>query len=131
MLFFSNPPLLDVVYNKERVLMGQSVRRDDPERARQINALIRRKSPHWQYEREWRQLYFLQNCISEVDEKDGSENYFKQFEADLINQVILGCRVDSALEKEVHELLSQDRFSHVKLLKYQMHDKEFALIPEP
>jgi hypothetical protein len=50
--FFANPPLLDVIYKEDRVLMGQSVGRDDPERARQVNALIRRKSPHWQYERE-------------------------------------------------------------------------------
>ena len=126
--FFANPPLLDVVYNQERVLMGQSVLREDPKRAEQINALIRRKSPHWSYEQEWRQLYFLQLCTAETDQNDGSITYFKPFSGDLVSEVILGCRLDSNLEKEIRDLLTRDHFSGVKLSKYQMHDSEFSLV---
>lgn len=126
--FFANPPLLDVVYNQERVLMGQSVRREDPKRAEQINALIRRKSPHWSYEQEWRQLYVLRLCTAEKDQNDGSITYFKPFPADLISEVILGCRFDSNLEQEIRDLLKRDHFSGVKLSKYQMHDSEFSLV---
>ncbi len=37
--FFAEQPLLNVVYQEERVLMGQSVKQEDSARAQQINAL--------------------------------------------------------------------------------------------
>lgn len=126
--FFANPPLLDVVYKEERVLKGQSVRQEDPRRAEQINALIRRKSPHWNYEREWRQLHFLQQCACEEDRKAGTLNYFKPFAADLLSEVIIGCRVDASLDAEIRDLLANRHFSHVNLIKYRMHETEFSLI---
>lgn len=128
--FFADRPLLDVVYREERVLMGQSVKQNDPTREEQINALIRRKSPHWRYEREWRQVFVLKQCVPEEDKETGIMNYFKSFSGDLIAEVIIGCRTDIGLVNEIRGLLADGRFSQAKLSTYRMHDTEFSLVRE-
>ena len=125
--FFANPPLLQVVYAEQRVLVTHSVKQDDPERAKQVNSLIRRKSPHWKYEKEWRQLHFLGQCTKVKDENAACFYYYKSFEPALIARVFIGCR--SRNESEIRELLSDPKFERVKVVKYQMHENEFSLIP--
>ncbi len=125
--FFANPPLQQVVYAEERVLVTHSVRQNDPQRAKTVNSLIRRKSVHWKYEKEWRQLHFLGQCAKERDEKAGRFHHYKSFDPTLIAKVIIGCR--STNEPEIRELLSDTKFERVEVVKYQMHDSEFALVP--
>src|SRR5206468_10682517 len=110
--FFASPPLLKVDYQKERILVGHSVKKDDPQRQERVNALIRRKSPHWKYEREWRQLQSLQQCTTAKDSEIGRIHYFKAFDPALIGKVIIGCR--STNEPEIRELLSDPKFSGVE-----------------
>jgi hypothetical protein len=124
--FFVNPPLLQVTYNEERVLMGQYIRKEDPERARQVNSLIRRKSPHWKYEREWRQLYFLPECTTVQQDNPPHNRHFKSFDAGLIAKVIIGCR--STNEKEIRDILAAPQFSAVEVIKYEMHETDFSLV---
>jgi hypothetical protein len=124
-LFSIGPPVHEVEYLEERVLMGYVRRRDDPRLRSQINALIRRKSPHWEYEAEWRQLHFLANCVSAPDpEKPDKVNYYFPIDASSISEMILGCR---CTDTEVHRILQAKQFAHVQLYLAVQHEELFKL----
>jgi hypothetical protein len=108
-------------------LMGHSVGIPASELSTTIRSLMRRKSPHWQYEGEWRQLHRLSECRSEQGD-NSNVNYFKPLEAKAIAEVIFGCRCGE-VEGQIKALLERDSaFQHVRVRHAIMHDDEFKLV---
>jgi hypothetical protein len=127
--FFASPPLQQVQYFEERALVEHSVKKDDPVRAEQVNALIRRKSPHWQYEKEWRQLHFLATCVKDENSQLRLARFYMPIEPLLIREVFVGCRTSDALANHLRRLLVDPKFSHVKLRRLIIHESDFRLVP--
>lgn len=128
--FFTSPPLQQVQYSEERALVEQSVKKEDPVRAQQVNALIRCKSPHWKYEKEWRQLHFLATCIKGEDSKLRLARYFKPIEPLLVREVFIGCRTSDPLAGRIQAALADRKFSHVQLRRLTIHESDFRLVSE-
>jgi hypothetical protein len=128
LLSSNEPKLVEVEYREERVEMGYFATPRSRELEEQIKSLIRRKSPQWSYEREWRQLRFLQQCETEEDvSSSGPVNHFFPIEPGLIRQVIIGCRAPETLIGEIAEIKTFSRFAHVQFLQARMHETDFAL----
>lgn len=124
-LFMKGPPVHDVEYLEQRTLLDYPPKRRDPQLRTQINALIRRKSPEWKYEAEWRQLYLLANCSLEPDQnKLDRSNYYFPIDESSISEVILGCR---CTDKRVHRIVQQKKFEHVRLLRAVQDEELFRL----
>jgi DUF2971 family protein len=124
----STEPLVKVEYRKERVEMGYLAAPRSRKLQEQIESLIRRKSPLWSYEREWRQLRFLQQCKTEEDPRfPGQVHHFIAIEPKLIREVIVGCRATETLIREIGELKRLSPFAHVQFLQARMHETDFAL----
>jgi hypothetical protein len=74
-LFSSNESkLVEVEYREERVEMGYIATAHSRKLEEQVKAVIRRKSLEWSYEREWRQLRFLRQCITEQDASSSGQS---------------------------------------------------------
>lgn len=131
-LLASQPGLVEVEYKQERVEMKYP----DVEQSRalkeQVRAIIRRKSPLWQYEQEWRQLRFLADCKSEEDPQDRDRKlYFIEIEPRLISEVIIGCRAANAVVEAIRTIRARADFRHVNFCAAGMHDTDFALEISP
>jgi len=61
LLSSNEPRLVEVEYLKERVEIGYFAAPHSRKLHDQVKSLIRRKSPLWSYEREWRQLRFFES----------------------------------------------------------------------
>jgi len=128
MELFAKPPVYQVEYKQECVLMGHwGDLRDVPYRSEIINALIRTKSPDWLYEREWRQLHVLSECLSPTDSQSPTGDYYKVISPSAASEVITGCRCDIA---KINELLSAPEFQHIKCRQARLHDTDFKLVLE-
>ena len=124
----SKEPLLEVEYREERVEIGYLAAPRSRELQEQIDSLIKRKSPEWSYELEWRQLRFLQHCKTEEDARSpGQVHHFIAVEPGLISKVIVGCRATETLIKSATKLKSLSHFAHVQFLQARMHETDFAL----
>jgi hypothetical protein len=124
----STEPLVKVEYREERVEMGYLAAPRSRELQEQIESLIRRKSPQWSYEREWRQLRFLRHCKTEEDPgSPGQVHHFIAIEPGLIREVIVGCRATETLISEVGKIKRLSHFAHVQFLQARMHETDFAL----
>jgi len=128
LLSSNEPELVEVEYRGERVEMGYVAAPRSRELEEQIRSLIRRKSPQWSYEREWRQVRPLQKCKPEEDgSSSGGVNYFLPIEPRLIRQVIIGCRAHETVIGEVAKIKTLSVFEHVQFLQAHMHKTDFAL----
>jgi hypothetical protein len=130
-LFSTGPALHEVEYDEDRAILDYPPKRHDPQLKAQINALIRRKSPEWEYEVEWRQQYQLAYCIRLPDQDTPTKsNYYFPISESSISHVILGCRCK---DKRVHRTLQEKQFKHVQLLRAVQDDKLFQLhiVEEP
>jgi len=128
--FFAQPPVHQVDYKEERVLMGlvADLCEAPPRLAEIITALIKTKSRDWFYEREWRQLHNLAQCLSCRDPQRGNKLvHHKVISPAAICEVIRGSRCDSA---HLNELLAQREFAHVKCRRARIHDTDFKLVLE-
>lgn len=121
----SRKPPMPVDYSAERVLMRPYVNTADPELASTVTALVRRKSDHWKYEREWRQLIYLQECETRQVLENGQIEHFKSIDPKAVHEVIFGCRCD---RKELRGLLNDKAFSHVKVRTARLDDRKFTLL---
>ena len=120
--------LVQVEYRGERVEMEYLAAPRSRELEEQIKSVIRRKSPQWKHEREWRQLRSLQQRKTEEDvSSSGRVNHFFTIEPGLIRQVIIGCRAPETLIGEIAEIKTLSRFAHVQFLQARMHETDFAL----
>lgn len=125
--FFANPPAREVEYKEERVLMGHySDRRD--QRSVLVDSLIRRKSIHWSYEHEWRQLHQLGSCVSQADTNPQRPNefiYYKPVSPAAICEIIAGSRCDSS---KIEQLLNRAELAHLKPRRARIHETDFKLV---
>lgn len=125
----SDPNLLKVEYSPRRADMDYLERRRLSKQSKQqTDALIRRKSTQWSYEREWRRIYALAECIVEDSESyAGSPNYFVPIKSTTIREVIVGCRATELTLSRIRQLQTNNRFEHVQFCQAAMHEIEFAL----
>jgi hypothetical protein len=89
-----------------------------------VLSVVRTKSLSWSYEREWRQLFKLQDC-TKVHTPDGRIEYYKNISGDVINSIIFGVRPET--ERIVRELVTRDDLKHVRLWRARLHEREFRL----
>jgi hypothetical protein len=126
--FFRFPPVHEVNYSSERVLLGHWFDlRDALRRAEMVRSLIRTKSQHWRYELEWRQLRELAKCIPQEDSqvcRPTRTNYYVPIAASAVAEVIVGCRCKDG---EIASLLNAPELAHVKRHRACIHDTDFAL----
>jgi hypothetical protein len=116
--------LMPMVYRSERVdatLSFSGLSFQEP-----AAALFRSKSPHWSYEREWRQFFMLRKCIKHRTET-GAVHYFQPIPPKAIAKVILGIRCDEGTEQTVRELLRKKELKHVRLERAAIHERDFRL----
>ena len=122
--FIKGPPTHEVEHGNERVLVGHY--QDHRDRNREvIKELISRKSSHWSYEREWRQLRALRECECVPDgQRVGKLLHYVPIPPEAISELILGCRCDST---ELKNILNTEVFRHVKKIRARIHETDFAL----
>ncbi|HEX4665392.1 MAG TPA: DUF2971 domain-containing protein [Chthoniobacterales bacterium] len=122
--FTKGPPTYEVEYGNERVLVGHY--HDHRDRDREvIKELISRKSSHWSYEREWRQLRTLRECESVPDSQRGGKFlHYAPIVPEAICEVITGCRSDGTA---LNKILDTPVFRHVKRIRARIHETDFAL----
>jgi hypothetical protein len=128
--FFSQPPVHQVDYKEERVLMGHyaDLRDAPPRRSEIIKALIKTKSRDWGYEREWRQLHILAQCLSHRDPlRSDKLVHHKDISPAAVCELITDSRCSSA---RLGELLGQKEFGHVRRRRARIHDSDFKLVFE-
>jgi Protein of unknown function (DUF2971) len=125
----NEPELVEVEYREQRAEMGYFGALQSRDLHEQTKSLIRRKSPHWKYECEWRQLRALEQCETEEDASSslGRLNYFVPIEPRLICEVIIGCRAPETLIREIAKIKTHSHFAHVQFLQARMHETDFAL----
>ena len=119
--------LVEVEYRKQRVEMEYLAAPQSRKFHDQVHSLIRRKSPLWCYECEWRQLRSLRQCETVQDASSGWVNHFFSIEPKLVRQVIIGCRASEALIHDVAAIKTAPHFNHVQFLRARMHTTDFAL----
>jgi hypothetical protein len=125
--FFETPRLHEVEYREERSLIDPGL---DPKTRRfqeETVVVVRRKSSHWAYEHEWRQLHFLRLCRAEPNGNNRS-NFFADITPQALSLVILGCRFPKSEESQLSALLQRPEFSHIQLRRARLHDSEFKLV---
>ena len=124
----SEPRLVEVEYLEERVEMEYFAAPHSRKLHDQVKSLIRRKSPLWSYERELRQLHFLNQCETDQDDSSsGRVDHFLPIEPELIRQVIIGCRAPESLIRKISEIKTLSRFAHVQFLRARMHLTDFTI----
>jgi len=123
--FWQRSELQPVEYSTNRAIFDPSIERDDPKHQLQTKAIIRCKSSHWAYEKEWRQIQLLAGC---VEESDGEKiNYYISIPPSVISCVIVGCRFAIDNRTALETILSRREFSHVDLREAYLDDRKFRL----
>lgn len=114
---------LEVKYSGDLVRYPFYSRITMERRKQYLQSVIGTKSDHWAYEREFRLvLWNRTNAVVECG-------------ADLVTEVILGCRVTDEAERAVRQALvaegSKAEGSKAKVFRARKHDERFALVLEP
>jgi hypothetical protein len=122
--FTGGPATYEIEYGNERILMGHYCDHRDRDRE-VIKELICRKSSHWSYEHEWRQLRRLAECHEVADgNRPGKSLYYAPISPEAISEVIIGCRCDATALKGI---LGTPAFAHVRRVRARVHETDFAL----
>lgn len=123
--FFLEPPLREVDYCEERVLMGHRRDHRNPPWQELILSLTNRKSDQWKYEKEWRQLRDLSRCVKSTDPNNPERTlYHLPIESEAISCLIFGLKCDA---EPFRDFRADSRFSHVAFKKIVPHRSEFKL----
>src|SRR5207248_7596010 len=92
------------------------------------------KSKDWDYELEWRMIKFLEADDKLMNEDgqpildvDRQEIYLFPFPPSCVTGVIFGSRMSKEKEPEILNILSENRYSHVKKYRAILDDREFKL----
>ena len=114
-----------VEYGKERAPVIRGLLAGDPGFKEQVDLIARRKSSDWAYEREWRSLHLLNECIfGRLGDRDA---WFYPIEAQTIHSVVLGCRCTNLTKTKIAELLKRRDLSHIHLREATIHADKFEL----
>ena len=89
-------------------------------------SIFRSKSPHWGYEREWRQFFLLRKS-AKIQTESGCVLYFQKLPPTVINQVILGFRCSPEIEGAVRDALTHRNLRRVQLRRAVLHERDFRL----
>ena len=84
------------------------------------------KGVDWAYENEWRYIRGL-NGASETFPTDGHDICLFNFEPDLIESVILGCRIDGPTSKKILKTLNHPEYAHVEVFQASINKAKFTL----
>ena len=87
------------------------------------------KGEAWDYEHEWRVLYFKENLPSRVIA--GREMHVRPIKPSFIRAVTMGAKMPDAHRREVEYLLSEPRYNHVELFQMQLDPREYHLTKVP
>jgi Protein of unknown function (DUF2971) len=123
--FFASPVnLMPVSYRSERA----SAKYDSEGFALDEHELsaVRIKNLVWSYEREWRQLFQVKDCM-EIQNPDGT-CFYVSIPSDAIASVIFGVRCRPETEKKiVGELKKRPDLQHVRLSRAVLHERDFKI----
>lgn len=118
-------PPIPVIYRSERVDFAFGP--DGIEYREPSLALVRSKSIHWSYEKEWRQMVSLSSCVSVLTE-NGRTRFFHNVPPKALTSVILGIRTPNELVHEIVEAaLRRPELRHVKLRRAVLHERDFTI----
>jgi hypothetical protein len=123
-VFFRTHEIMPVVYQSERISMPW--RKDGLTVPADALSLYRTKSTHWSYEKEWRQFFDIEKC-TEVLREGGGSSLFHPIPPTAISSIILGLRASLQTYHEVAEVLAHPQFSHVKVRRALLHDRDFKV----
>ncbi|MCK4628336.1 MAG: DUF2971 domain-containing protein [Sedimentisphaerales bacterium] len=90
------------------------------------------KSPHWEYEKEWRYIKKRENADKTKNDEDSLPIYLFDIPAKCLLSIILGVRSSDELEKDIKELISKDKtFGHINLYKMVLDNDRFLIHRKP
>ncbi len=118
---FKNESFLKVDYNATRVEYDQN----DSNPIAIGRLFAKRKSTHWRYEQEYRQIVELKLTHKNVN--GTGVLYLLKFEPALLKSVTLGLRASDNIRNEVLSLVGQPPLEHLKVFQIEMDKNEFAL----
>lgn len=118
---FNNDSFLKVDYNATRAEYDQGV--SDVISAAQLFA--KRKSPHWDYEQEYRLIVELELARKQVNGTNVIHLF--KFEPTLLKSVTLGLRASGAARNEVLSLANKSPLEHVEVFQIEADKNEFKL----
>jgi hypothetical protein len=118
---FNNESFLKVDYDATRVEYDQN--ESDPMMIGRLFA--KRKSPHWQYEQEYRLVLELE--LARKHNNGQGVMYLFKFEPMLLKSVTLGLRVSEANRDEVLSLAGKSPLEHVEVFQVETDKNEFKL----
>jgi hypothetical protein len=101
---FFAPNLMSVSYRSERVTMKYEIDRFTFDE--HALSVVRTKSLDWSYEREWRQLFRVNDC-TKIHNHDGTTCFYVSIPSDAIASVIFGVRCRPETERIVRDLKSE------------------------
>ncbi len=86
------------------------------------------KSSHWEYEREWRCLAYL-NTVSDRDQSTTPPVYLFEIPGDAIRSIICGCRMSPDDQRNTRGLIQrQSELRHVSIMRAAMCEDEFRMM---
>lgn len=97
-----------------------------------ITYFIQAKSDHWAYEEEYRIVRPLGSPLrdDDVSEEMKSTGFGSLFRlpTSAVVSVVLGMRAGAELEADVRALLSEPRYSHVRLQRADLDEEEYTIV---
>lgn len=125
-ILFMPPSFLRVDYSNDRVTYDAS---GVPDRAA-VELFARRKSLHWEYERESRLILPLSDAVP-FDAPDGVRYFFLPIPPGLIVSVTLGLRASDELKNKVIDVLGAPELRHVELFQIAKDENKFEFHRRP
>jgi Protein of unknown function (DUF2971) len=89
-------------------------------------SVVRIKSLVWSYEREWRQLFQVKDCMK-IHNPDGTTYFYVRIPSDAIASVMFGVRCRPETEKIVCELKKRPDLQHVRLSRAVLDERELKI----
>jgi hypothetical protein len=89
-------------------------------------SVVRTKSLAWSYEREWRQLFRVNDC-TKIHNHDGTTCFYVSIPSDAIASVIFGVRCRPETERIVRDLKKRADLQHLRLSRAVLHERDFKI----
>jgi Protein of unknown function (DUF2971) len=123
--FSTGTGIRKVMYTARRVKVDSLVEATEQEQIAEIEKIVLTKSPDWKYEQEYRACWAKADVI-EQPAANGSL-YFIEIRPKVVKEVVLGCCIQDAYERQIRDLLRFPFFAHVRLFRAKQHKSRFAL----
>ena len=128
---FLSPPanLMPVSYRSERASARYEIAKGFAFDEHEFS-VVRIKSLAWSYEREWRQLFQLKDCMK-IHNDDRTTCSYVNIPSDAITSVMFGVRCRPETEKIVRGLKKRPDLQHVRLWRAMLHERDFKIMVVP